>query len=1278
MAGRKTLQQIDVFISSPRDVQAEREIAKRVIERLNRLRIFARHFVIKGHLHERETPPVAGTNPQSTVDRYMIEPDQADILVCILWSRIGMPFTHEKTGEEFISGTFYEFVSAYRANRDRGTPHILLYRGRKPLPSDSDPEQVKKLRTFFGQFEGPDALYQAYIREYENDSQFEEMLFQHLETLITENFMARDGQIKTSTDTESSLHRSTVLPLRAWPNQYHLMDEFVGRKAELKELDTWATSRNNVMIINAMGGMGKSALTWKWITDPDHGPRSFSPKGIFWFNFYEKGASLEGFSRHALAYVTGQAYTDVQSQPYREVQRQLMSKLHEGPYLLVLDGLERVLVAYNQDTDNAHLRDELFDNNPAKTECADPEDGDFLRQLANCTPSKILISTRLIPRVFEPEGVRLASVQVRDLKGFEPEDAQIFLYQAGIKVADHDLLDRFIAQFGYHPLMLRVIAGSVKSQARGNFNTWYEREGRDMQLSELDEEGKVTAILNQALGDLPDERKLVLAIIGVFSEAVHAEVLDSLNPYLPPRPALKDLPPIPQLFINPRGSRPLAQLRRQSTADMTPEEREHHAAIIREMEESENRQRADLVSNYPRLKRERDRVIQQRRKRFHDYRRDPLYKAAQRKFNSDLRDLQQRGVLQYSEAEDGKSGVYDLHPLVRAYVTDDRSGIGEAVVQEARQRVIGELESRPLDASKPFHELREEYTLYIADQRWERAATFFNMRMQNHLFKQGKHQEIIRLLTPFFGEQFTDDPPLPNLKTRAAIIHNFAVALEFMGRFEKAANLHSRNIEIALQTRNTIDLIQSLIRYARVMRETNAFSDARRVLAMARDAAERLDHPYMRYEAYGETFRLACITAEWEDAEVALQQIHKLETEHEAPLRKQGIWEKARILLGQIQMNTWRNEDSGALFHELEILPTSSYFISAMAAKYRAIQAFEHDDMAAALDLTNTAITKARNASIPEAGLMALRARILQRTGRHQDAANSAQSALSSIESSGVIDKSDAYYNLAEYLLASGASTAQAIDYARRAYELAWCDGPPNSYAWGLNRANLLLDRLSETKPQLSNRQSYSIPYESEVRDYIDSVQPKIDPPEPPRHDFHVKEFRWFQLGVIAFFDVVTEEDRSKMTNLGLELYALCDEPGPGLASTGDQIVNPDPPEISYLENCVEQKIPEELDLKFLRQAEQRHDGIAIAYIIAATPENELVYLYMSVRSENIVSLYEKGFSGEELNLVDYGRVIHHSAHPPTNEERDMMFDNWLFCEYFLPIKLIARRAGGD
>ena len=167
----------------------------------------------------------------------------------------------------------------------------------------------------------------------------------------------------------------------------------------------------------AIGGMGKSALAWKWFNQI--APNEMKPlAGRLWWSFYESDATFENFLNRALCYVSGQSEDGCARLPWAEREAQLLRHLNEKPYLFVLDGLERILIAYHR-MDASYLADDDYDQQTANwvagavglptsaaqsfvgqhrlRQTTDPRAGAFLQKLAQVAKSRILITTRLYP-----------------------------------------------------------------------------------------------------------------------------------------------------------------------------------------------------------------------------------------------------------------------------------------------------------------------------------------------------------------------------------------------------------------------------------------------------------------------------------------------------------------------------------------------------------------------------------------------------------------------------------------------------------------------------------------------------------------------------------------------------------------------------------------------------------------------------------------------------------------------------------------------------------------
>lgn len=83
---------------------------------------------------------------------------------------------------------------------------------------------------------------------------------------------------------------------------YIASNKFIGRKSELEELNNWARPADPaaILLLEAIGGNGKSMLTWEW-TNNHAAKVRLDWAGGFWYSFYEKGAIMADFCQRALA-----------------------------------------------------------------------------------------------------------------------------------------------------------------------------------------------------------------------------------------------------------------------------------------------------------------------------------------------------------------------------------------------------------------------------------------------------------------------------------------------------------------------------------------------------------------------------------------------------------------------------------------------------------------------------------------------------------------------------------------------------------------------------------------------------------------------------------------------------------------------------------------------------------------------------------------------------------------------------------------------------------------
>jgi len=125
-------QRLRIFVSSPGDVTAAREIAAQIIEKV--AHEFVRFFAIEPYLWEYE-PMLASGHFQDSID----PPSKFDAVILILGSRLGTALPERTAVREYrgidgrtpVTGTEWEFEDALAGARERGVPDLLVYRSRR-------------------------------------------------------------------------------------------------------------------------------------------------------------------------------------------------------------------------------------------------------------------------------------------------------------------------------------------------------------------------------------------------------------------------------------------------------------------------------------------------------------------------------------------------------------------------------------------------------------------------------------------------------------------------------------------------------------------------------------------------------------------------------------------------------------------------------------------------------------------------------------------------------------------------------------------------------------------------------------------------------------------------------------------------------------------------------------------------------------------------------------------------------------------------------------------
>jgi tetratricopeptide (TPR) repeat protein len=831
-----------------------------------------------------------------------------------------------------------------------------------------------------------------------------------------------------------SFHPPNIIPKLPEPyiaHPYSLLQtkDVVGRQAELNLLTDWVTTNRHVpadtRIFNlvAIGGMGKSALTWKWFNDiaPNELPKL---AGRLWWSFYESDAHWENFIIRALAYVSGLSEKEVREMKSPDREEQLWQILDHQPFLLVLDGLERILLAYAR-MDAAQMLDDDLDQQTAHEErmfagipeniretylqkhrlrqCIDANAGRFLRRLTTIRASRILVSTRLYPAELQTNTAKpWPACAVRFLSGLSDDDAINLWREFGVTGSRDQLLKVFKA-FGNYPLLIRALAGEIAEYkpAPGDFDKWIA-ENPEFNPGNLDLKNAKTHVLEYALRGLPDDHRKVLHTIAAFRMPA---TWDTLRALLVEQERSLEVAPTPE-------SEATVELDEPPAPKLCPTD---HAL--------------DLI----------------------------------------LTELEDRGLVGW----DKQSNRYDLHPIVRGVVwqaldSQSQKGIYTDLHTyfDAVPRPPNYLKVESLEDLTPAIEL---YQSLIGLERYQDAFNLFRDHLDSAtLYRLSASRQRAELLERLFPDGIEDLPRLQTAGDQSNTLNSLAQAYQLRGEPGRAVPLYRRSVEIDEREKNVMAAAVGLTNVSYALRSSAALCEADSASQRAIQLGREHQHRYS--EAMGE-----------ENCGLSLA------------LR--GVRIPSMIALGRaLRISIVENNEQGegidnAYFAEHLLWfgnPKGALPFALRAWELAGVQRFEVDfiraarlhgaaalglaDLETAAERLEHALTRVRSVTRVDEELPTLTA--LAELNRRKQEFTTARELLDQIwdfaeRGPYPLFHADALNVLSQIERDEG-NTKTAIAAATKAYTLAWCDGPPYAYHYGLTKARKHLQELGAPEPQLS------------------------------------------------------------------------------------------------------------------------------------------------------------------------------------------------------------------
>ncbi len=700
-----------VFVSSTQEDLAKHRAA--VVELCDLLG----HEVV--HMEDPGQFPPTRRNPEE-VCRAKVEP--CDLVIVLVAHRYGSPVP----GRE-ISYTELEYETAL------GLPHVeiqaWLMDPDHPWPPNrvdtgASQERLEKFRHRLsghttGFFTTPD----------------------HLRRQVGAALKAVTGTRTGRADRGS--HGSNLAPMApapvAYPDYIGSM-EFTGRAKELAWLAAWADSDDPVAVIDAIGGSGKSALTWHWWTQeaaplPDQA-------GRFWWSFYERDQTVHAFLK------TFAEYAGLSIQGDRDPAQAVLLELSARPYLVVLDGVERLLDYYADLGGSARSDDPEASAVESARRYSDPRAHRFFSQLLGVRGSKLLMSTRLVPDAFLTAGTRLRpGARLFELRGLASEDLARLLTALGITRSERAL--DFFAQLDNHPLLVKVVVGMVRDRraAPGNFEAWLAdpRAGGSFNFATLDLAERGRHILALALAGIGDLDLLLLQRLSVPYGASEWDFVRHINPFV--EGALGEI----------------------AWETMAPWLAKHVSARRDEQRRGEVLRPEDL--------------------------------AAEEALVVSLQRLEDLGLLWW----DRELNLYDMHPVVRGHVRstldeDVRRTTHELVIDHFGHRPRGEGEGaggRHLETWVRYHEA------LVAAGRWRAVADQWDDRSRGRelLWTRGEHALAIALLEPAVEAVRSEE-------TNTSLLADLAFARGQVGRLDEALADELVLMEEGCRMRASVSVVQ--------------------------------------------------------------------------------------------------------------------------------------------------------------------------------------------------------------------------------------------------------------------------------------------------------------------------------------------------------------------------------------------------------------------------------------------------------------------------------------
>jgi tetratricopeptide (TPR) repeat protein len=431
-----------------------------------------------------------------------------------------------------------------------------------------------------------------------------------------------------------------------------------------------------------------------------------------------------------------------------------------------------------------------------------------------------------------------------------------------------------------------------------------------------------------------------------------------------------------------------------------------------------------------------------------------------------LTELEDRGLTGW----DREANRYDAHPTVRGVVwqlTDAKDQHAVNAALEAHFEPMATPDWPKVETLADLTPAIERYHTLLGLGRYDDAIALFRRQLASATFyRLAAHREVIAWLEPLFPGEAPGLPALTNDGDRSFALNTLAISHEICGQPGRAVSLFHQADKLDEQQHNDQKRRISLANLGNALRQIGALREAegslRRALVLNRQLGEF--HQAVTLRNLG---RLLDTRGELARGHVPLCRsrhifaklsLHQPEGYVSATLAERALGFGDLVKAGAYAEFAWKLAKIARLERD---------FIRAALMQGRV--ALGLSDLARADEFLHCALTRVRVVNMIDFELPALIAiAALELRRAHPTEAKARLDDVWEAAERGPypIHQADAYNVLADIARAEGDKPA-AIDAATKAYQAAWCDGPPYAYHWGLTKAKAHLASLGAPEPDM-------------------------------------------------------------------------------------------------------------------------------------------------------------------------------------------------------------------